>query len=277
METILILTNHSKKAQNAALYAFKLAESTKANIILYHSTSLTKTASVRPAEMVSFDDYVLQENGVGLSELKEFAVMLEKNRCSDKFKPAIQILNDTGDFGQNINKVIWDNNVDLIVMGAKSDDAISHHLFGSETNKVLESADCPVLFIPDGCTYSKIKTIVFSNDLKNTYNRAVGFLTDLARVDRAEIMVSHVGDIENDNHLQCLNIIKNVFKYPNASFRQIPGEIVQDKLRELIFSLKADLLAMIYHKHLLYGKPIPGSNSKKMLYNQSIPLLILPE
>ena len=37
MKTILVLTDLSKKAENASLFALKLAEKIEANIILYHS------------------------------------------------------------------------------------------------------------------------------------------------------------------------------------------------------------------------------------------------
>ena len=58
---------------------------------------------------------------------------------------------------------------------------------------------------------------------------------------------------------------------------QVPGENIEEKLIEFIASVKADLIVMIHHEHLLFGQLIPGSSSKNMLYHHAIPLLILPD
>ena len=66
MKTLLVLTDLSKKAENAALYALKVAEKMNAGIILFHCLNVTS-----PLVAGEFD------NPVELKGLKE---RLEKHR-----------------------------------------------------------------------------------------------------------------------------------------------------------------------------------------------------
>jgi len=263
MKTILLLTDLSKKAENAALYALKVAEKMNAGITLFHSLNVTSA-------LVSGEF----ENPRELRDLKE---NLEKQRGPGRDKPVINMLTGCGNLGRNVNNLVLDKNIALIVMGAKSDDIISQFIFGSETNSVLDETRCPILFVPAGCVYKKMQTIVFFNDLKKAYHDAVDFLTQIARINNSEIIVSHIKGNEIHSPEPCLFLFKNINGYSRVKFMQIPGEDVEEKLMEFIASVNADLIVMIHHQHLLFGKIIPGSNSKNMLYHHALPLLILPD
>lgn len=274
MKTILVLTDLSKKAENASLYALRIAENLRANIILYHCFKVFRSVVLPETGMWPMDGYDSIRNE-SLVELKKLADRLSKHHQHGNFKPAIHICNDMGDLGNNIHQFAEEKNIDLIVMGAKSDDVVSHILYGSETNAVLEEVKCPILFIPDQCNFVHLKTIVFSVDLKKFYPKAVGFLVDLARVHQSQIIALHIGEDSDLRPGQFVNMIQNVFEYPNATFKQIPGDNVGEKLDEFLLLARPDLAVMIHHQRYLFGEFIPGSNSKKMLYRHQTPLLIL--
>lgn len=274
MKTILVLTDLSKKAENASLYALRLAENLRANIILYHCFKVYRSVALPETGMWPMDSYEDIKNET-MAELTKLADRLAKHHQPGNFKPLIQTCTELGDLGSNVHHLTEEKNIDFIVMGAKSDDVVAHILYGSETNAVLEEVKCPILFIPDQCSFSDLKTIAFSVDLKKYYPKAVGFLVDIARIHHSQIIALHIGAGGDINATQFVNMIHNVFEYPNAIFKQIPGDNVGEKLDEFLLLSRPGLAVMIHHQRYLFGEFIPGSNSKKMLYRHKIPLLIL--
>jgi len=267
MKTILVLTDLSEKAENAATYALKIAGKINAKIILYHA--------VEPHLLVDEGQANLIENDV--EHLNILANKLNASYTGSTQAPAVEVISKNDDLGHSVKQLVLEREVDLIIMGSKSDNAIDDFLFGSDTYKVLDEANCPILFVPNGYKYSEFKTIVFSDDLKNKYPKAVKFLIDVAQIDNSEILITHFGEELSYNIEKYLDLYNNELHYPKVSIRQIESENVQDWLTEIITTIKADLLVMIYHEHKMYGKTIAGSNSKKMLYQHAVPLLILPD
>jgi len=272
MKTILLLTDLSKKAENAAFYAIQLAEKVKAKTILCHSIPANDLIFAQEVddEPSQSKRNLLDHDQAGLKLLANILKQAVPNAD-------IELISQVGDLDTSVKQLIHDKNVDLVVMGAKSDDPEAFYLFGSDAVNVLEHVTCPILFIPDGIQYDKLDTIVFSNDLKNKYTKAIHFLTDLARAYNSEIIITHMGEDLNYNEGKYLDIFKNEFNYSKVSIRLIPGENIQERLLEIIDAVKAKLMVMIYHEHKVLGKHVSGSNSEKMLYHHTVPLLILPD
>jgi nucleotide-binding universal stress UspA family protein len=276
MKTILILTDLKKKSDQVALYGLKLAEKINANIILFHSFSVFQSVAI--PEMGMWPVAEVEEVQTDcIMELKRLADRLSTHHQPGNFKPAITILATNGDLAAKVSDLVTEKHIDLVVMGAKGDDVISHVLFGSETSSVIDEVKCPILFVPEHCMFQNYKTIVFSTDLKKAYPKAVSYLIDLAGFDKSHIIVTHIGDVGDFTHNQAIDLIKNVFEYNNVVYKQIPEGDITEQLNKFTTLVQADLTVMIHHHHTLFGSIIPGSNSKKMLYSHKTPLLVLPD
>ncbi len=267
MKTILVLTDLSAKAENAAFYALKIAEKTNAKIILYHAIAHHMEGDDAQAPDSANLEKTDHEKLHILADLLKFAAASVR----------IETVSKNEDLGHSVKQLVSEHHVDMIVMGSKGNNAVDDFLFGSDTYNVLYHISCPILFIPDGGAYQPIKTIVFADDLKNKYPKAVEFLIDIAKIEHAEIIITHFGEELTYNQDKYLDLYKNDFNYERVTIRQIDAGNVQDWLIEIITRIKADLLVMIHHDHKLYGEHIAGSNSQKMLHNHPVPLLILPD
>jgi nucleotide-binding universal stress UspA family protein len=273
MKTILVLTDLSYKAENAALYALQLAEKAKANLILFQSIKIGEAVLAgEPIEAWQDTDEVRR---LSLLELKNLALRLAKHHQPGNFKPGIEVSSAFGELAENVEELMLSKSIDLIVMGAKSGGDMAHLVVG-ETNTILNKVKCPVMFVPYPKSYGPLKTIVFSSDLKKAYPKAVSFLVDLARIDNADIVITHIGKSEKFNHKECLNLFRNVFEYPATTFKQLPLGAITEQLDNFTKDVKADLTVMIHHEHLLYGEKVPD-RSIKMLNNYRLPLLVLPD
>jgi len=273
MKKILVLTNLSYKAENAALYALKLAERTNANIILYQSIKVPVHSMV--TDDVDANDEMVEQQKDSLAQLSNLAARLEKHQPSGIFKPHIEIINEFGDLAVNVSQLITDRAINLIVMGAKSNGELSYLVFG-ETNAVLTGVKCPVLFVPYKADFKGFNTIVYSTDLKKAYPKAVSFLTDLGRIDNSDIIITHIGPVAKFDQRQCIELFQQVFEYPNIVYRQLPVGNISEQLEKFAVEADADLTVMVHHEHTLYGMPLPD-NSTKMLEKQATPLLVLPD
>jgi len=273
MKKILVLTNLSYKAENAALYALKLAEKANANIILYQSIKVPVHSMI--TDDADANDEMTELQTDSSAQLSNLAARLGKHQSLGGFKPQIEILNEFGDLTANVNRLIADRAIDLIVMGAKSNGELSYLVFG-ETNAVLTGVKAPVLFVPYKASFEGFNKIVYSTDFKKAYPKAVGFLTDLARIDNSDIAIAHIGPAARFDERQCIDLFQQVFEYPNVSYSQLPVGNISEKLEEFAVKVDADLTVMVHHEHVLYGVPLPD-NSTKMLEKQATPLLVLPD
>ncbi len=273
MKKILVLTNLSYKAENAALYALKLAEKANANIILYQSINVPMHSMV--TDEVDANDEMAELQKDSLAQLSNLAARLGKHQPSGLFKPQIELLNEFGDLTANVNRLISERAIDLIVMGAKSNGELSYLVFG-ETNAVLTGVKCPVLFVPYKASFEGFNTMVYSTDLKKAYPKAVSFLTDLAKIDASDIIIAHIGPAAKFDQRQCIELFQQVFEYPNVIYKQLPVGNISEQLEKFAIAVDADVTVMVHHEHTLYGMPLPD-NSSKMLEKQATPLLVLPD
>ncbi|HZY39684.1 MAG TPA: universal stress protein [Mucilaginibacter sp.] len=275
MKTILVLTDLSKKAENAALYAIKLAEKTFANIILFHLYEEIPAVNVPEAGSWVLEDYdtFKKESTRGLLRLKER--MLAHNLAN--FKPAISWFNDIGpDLASTTNELIQSQKVDLIVMGARGDNTVSHLLYGSDAYEVVNNVHCPVLLVPEDSKYEGLGTIVFANDFKKDYSEAIQFITYLARLDNAHIVLTHFGPYDSEA-FKYIDEIKAADEYANVSSHFLPLENFREQLTSFAAKVNASVVVMIHHHHISLDKIFTGSRSRRMLDHKDVPLLVLPD
>jgi nucleotide-binding universal stress UspA family protein len=274
MKTILVLTDLSKKAENAALFALRIAEKNQANIILYHSLEIFESVNT-----VESSSWLYENSEVIRAESLTALRRLENNLAAQHepgaFEPSITLLNEMGyDLGANVNQLVRDKSVDLVVMGTRGNNTISHVFNGSDAGDILAHVSCPVLFVPETDGFDHFKTIVFANDLKKDYDKPISFLVDIARTDNSQIILTHLGDYENKAY-KCLSLIKNTLAYSNVTSRLFPLENMGEQLRKFALSVKANLVVLIHHKNDRLENFFYGSESKNMLNYNEIPLLIL--
>jgi len=274
MKTILVLTDFSKKAENAALYALKLAEKTCADIVLFHLYEQIQAVNVPETGLWVAEDFDLFKNESlrGLLRLKDSL----QTQSQSAYKPHITCFNDFGpDLASTIGELVEREKISLVIMGAKGNDTLTHLFYGSDAYGVLDNAGCPVLFVPPGCQFERLHTLVFANDFKEDYIEAIQFLTQLARVDDSHIVLTHLGPYDNSAY-KCLDLIKQANPYARVSSRLLHLENFGEQLVQFADSVKADLVVMIHHYGLSLEKFLSGSKSKKMLNHKNMPLLVLP-
>lgn len=274
MKTILVLTDFSAKAENAALFAIQVAAAVKAKVHLYTTFPAPQVFPSDAGVYPFFEDFS-EEEKIYNEKLHELAEKLKKTFTGNDH-PAISMSSRPGNLAENINDLKpW-----LIVMGGKSEDsALSHFLFGSNSSAVMDKATCPVLIIPEKAKLKTLKKIVFATDLQPSERDSLSFLEKFGKFWDANITVLHVSDkshpddIWDDRYEYYKNIISG--NNPSISYTDVRGKNITEAISKYATRQNVDLIAIAHQKRSFIGQLLHKSIGKEMLNYHKAPVLIL--
>ncbi|TCC93088.1 universal stress protein [Pedobacter hiemivivus] len=146
-KTVIVLTDFTKSALNAADYALFLAVQLKTNILLFHSYYI----SVSELESLQINDYQ------SLAQTSKSNLEKEMNRLNNSiktsttnFKPEIDYLSEGGGIAENVCSIIEEKkNIFMLVMSGFKARNNDDFLFGTEIKEVVKKARCPVVIVPE--------------------------------------------------------------------------------------------------------------------------------
>jgi nucleotide-binding universal stress UspA family protein len=164
MKKILVPTDFSENAKQALHVAAGIAAKTGARLEILHAN--TAIAYVPPLpEYYLADQYnALDYHETAVEELYELKRELART-------PAFQHLDletrvEEGFLFDAIRRVAREDEVDLIVIGTKGSSGLSEFFVGSNTEKVIRTAPCPVLAVPIHSGEFKLGTVAVATTLQ---------------------------------------------------------------------------------------------------------------
>lgn len=172
MKKILVPTDFSTEAGYALEVAALIAKKTGAEIELLNVIDAPYSAvgvggEIMPAE-ISIDQKAIQKMADSIkTKLKNIADDKKYKGIKIKYKVDIDRINN------RITEEIVNEKVDLLIMGSKGSSGIDEFLIGSNTEKVVRLAKCPVLVVKHKHIAFDIKNIVFASDFTNLKDMGV--------------------------------------------------------------------------------------------------------
>lgn len=270
IKKILVPTDFSKCAENAAKFAGEIAVKFNAEITLYHIYTIPVVDPVVPAG--SLDSMIEEMENSSHANLKK---AIEKMQ---KAFPGVTVKGKTKS-GFAVPEIISHakkSKHDLIVMGTTGASGIEELLVGSNTASVLAKSECPVLAIPARSKYAEIKSILYTTDLTMPEGKTFGGLIDFAKGFGANITVLHVKN-ELDRYFKMSEIrFENYGKmagYSKVKYDEVKSEKIYDALNKYINQGNFDVVAMATHHRGFFDKIFHRSLTKRMAYHTKIPLL----
>ncbi|NYB26746.1 MAG: universal stress protein [Methanobacteriaceae archaeon] len=144
---ILLPTDGSKYAEKAAEHAIWIASQSDAEIIVLNVVDTSSLVGL-PAEdlTVRVTEILKEEAHKSLDKVEDLVREFKKEEGLTK---DIKLIKETkeGSPADVILKTVEDEGVDLIVMGTSGKHGLDRFLLGSVTEKVVRSANCPVLAV----------------------------------------------------------------------------------------------------------------------------------
>jgi nucleotide-binding universal stress UspA family protein len=277
MKTILVPTDFSDTAYNAATYAISLGNSLGATrIVLYHAYELIVPIPDVPTmiPMVNPDD-LRAASLEGLEKMKKELSALANEGTTLLTRADNTLLAAT------IEDVCKNEEADLIVMGITGGSKLEEVLVGSNTIDVVKNTSYPVLVVPGSARYKPIEKIVFAADLRKVAETTpIEPLKKLLHIFNAELHVINIDHesrhFSTDTPFETL-MLDTLLEDFHPEYHFIDNPNVVGGIVEFAEENKADLILTIPKKHGLFEGIFKRSRTSKLAYQTQIPLLTLHE
>ncbi|MGI9542923.1 MAG: universal stress protein [Cyclobacteriaceae bacterium] len=155
---ILVPTDFSKSANAAAKTAASLAKKLDAEVLVLHVTDVPGYGSFQLEE--DYQSVNVEQIAAKIAEEKMEALQSEPYLQGIRHETSIQL----GKVYKTILNVVKEQGVDMIVMGTHGLSGFDKFIMGSNTEKIVQLAEVPVLTIKDPIDISGIKNIVFASN-----------------------------------------------------------------------------------------------------------------
>ncbi len=177
IKKILVPTDFSAPAKEAFRTAVHLAQKGGGQIYLLNVVEPIRSY-VAATDGMYIDANVeekyikyLRENAQGLLDN-----MLQDNKPGDI---PVETHVELGSVFAIINEMVKKEEIDLIVMGTQGVSGLDEILIGSNTEKMVRTAHCPVLAIREGVDLSQVKNVIMPTNLKEDQVKALPFVKGL--------------------------------------------------------------------------------------------------
>jgi len=158
MKRIIVPVDFSRQARHALDLAVQISRKNNTKVVALHVVEFPIGSLIDPV-------------GVAVPPVydKEFLDTLKENanKRFDKFledytEDNIETMVEVGNPYEGISEKLNEEDYELIVMGTKGASGFKEFLIGSNTEKVVRTAECPVIAVRDKTEIHAVKNIVFA-------------------------------------------------------------------------------------------------------------------
>ena len=203
MKNILVPTDFSAESHNAFEVALQLAKHTGGQVTLLHvleapeATTANFSAFGGPVngnELPNGEGGIDQIFIIKLMEVTKRRMHALKNKAT-RLAAGVPVEDtvEIGRIGEGILTAIERHSIDLVVMGAQGHGAMENFFVGSNTERLIRLATCPVLTVKHQQTSFEVRTIVFPSDFTTESTGAIAGLQQVqAAFPTATVHLLHV-------------------------------------------------------------------------------------
>ncbi|HEX6334474.1 MAG TPA: universal stress protein, partial [Flavisolibacter sp.] len=170
----------------------------------------------------------------------------------------------------------------LVVMGVTEKSKLEQVVAGSNSLDMIDKNLCPVLVIPHNARFNTIKNIALASDFKDVTNSIP--IIPVKKVLGLFGANLHIVNINNEiyvslsrEYLDQRQTMLNMFTEFNPEFYFITTYDFHETLRQFIADKKIDLVLTFPRKHSFINNLIRGNNTKKLVFESSVPVLAAHE
>ena len=273
MKKILVPTDFSEIADNALEEAVQIAKKSGAEIVLLTVVEEGSTGSVKvTGEMRPRD---IQDNIYFIKLIEK-----RKEQLAEKINqiegvtvyPEMRM----GNPFHGISEIVSEHGVDFVVMGTRGASGLQELIIGSNTEKVVRHAKCPVLSVHDKSSHV-YKDIVYATSFDDD---EAGLIDLLKQIQKEYDSTLHMVWVNTPNNFERDKLTKARMKQfiEKHNIENVTLNIFSDISEEdgiIAFSEEknADLIAMITHGRTGFAHLIAGSIAEDVVNHTRRPVL----
>ncbi|MEP7266730.1 MAG: universal stress protein [Saprospiraceae bacterium] len=279
MKKILVPTDFSSCAENAMNFAIQSTKVFPVEVVLLHAFEINGNM---------YTDYMGVNREFNETLLNEEVERLEtyKKNIAEKDSVDVTTFFFKGTFKDAIEQVKAEHDIRLIVMGTRGVGFLTEKLWGNKTAALISSSDIPVLAVPLEYTWKKPQKMLVSTNNFEEKSTILDFIFDLAALYVAQVYVAVFTDEEDDKtaiyieHNRQLPAYEKMLreKYNEKTLVGVNliGKQFEKTLQDYIDKNGIDILVMITYQRSFWDKLFQPSQTEKMSYHSTIPLLAIP-
>ena len=267
MKRIMLLSDFSDTARNAAMYALKMFEKEEVTFYLMNAYDLEFSGC----------PYVIQiKQELGDDSLK--SLHNEVALLHRRFPEAkIEVLSLFGSLIEVINIEMTNMPYDLIVLGCRGETALENFLLGSRAYEAIKFIEAPILVVPKHAKYTHPEKIAFATDLNDFEDdRMIEPVRDIAHIMHAPLLFVNVLNEEDYlNRVESEERIAEHFPGINVSFNFIEDEDIVKGINNFMEENDAGIVALVRHNAGMFERLFHPSITRQMVMHPEYPMLIL--
>ncbi len=271
---ILVPTDFSEQATFALDFSAELAHLFKAQIHLIHIVeyapgSTADITGINPVE--HFDSrYLMQLLDGAKGRMEEISAKARYSNIEMTYDVSV------GNAFTGITNTITEMEVDLIVMGSKGSSGLAALFIGSNTEKVVRNAACPVVTIKNHTSVHDIKEILFATDLEDYAEKAIHQLKVLQEKLGAHLHLLKINTIKDTAvdaaFLHRLKLLANQCGLTNYSVHVIYDKVEELGIKDFATQNDIDMIALVTHGRSGFLQLLSASVAEDLVNHASKPV-----
>ena len=270
MKTLIVPTDFSAISKNASDYAFEMARSINASILLVNIYNIPVSISEVPVVLTSEEDVRIEAERM-INELKK-----EYETRSDN---SIKIYTDVklGVVEEELEGLCKKINPLAVVMATKGATGLERVIFGSNTLTAIKHLFVPVIVVPPNAKFKKIEHIGFATDFKNvkeiTPKEEIEFFTKLfgakLHVLNIDYKDKHFTPASPEESLMLDMMLKDL----SPEYHHIEETDVERAINNFADNYHLDMVLVVPRKHKLLDSIFSKSHSKELALHTHVPMM----
>ncbi|QNL48890.1 universal stress protein [Olivibacter sp. SDN3] len=276
MKTILLATDFSDAAFNAARYALSLSiQLNIERVLIYHSFNKLPIITEIPISEPYNSDHLEEECKEELNKLKEAL----NNQTNNSV--VIEVLADHRSLDLAINQLASSYQVEFVVIGTSVKNQIERIFIGSNAVDLIRSTEYPLLIVPQSATYDDFNSMVYACDLKEVAQTVpVRMIKSWADNLQVRLLVVNV-DYNDVGHFDPDTITEQYKLHElfgdTAELHYIDRKDLITGIIDFAQEHRAGMIFLVVRSYDFLERLFHRSISERLLWHVKLPLMFLKE
>lgn len=274
LKKILVPTDFSDCAYYASDLAVKMAAQL-GGVEVHFYTRVHVPAQW--AELAEGGNLRRPETILEFEEMKKNFALLRK-RYEDN-KSRIITSYSQGDVVEVVSNYINKEEIDLVLMGSSGADGMKEWLIGTNSQRIVRHAHCPVLVIKHPIEPTSFRNIIFASDFKEEARVPFERLIDFAKPFGAHIHLLNIAaypkfELAEEDKVRMQSFERMCWSLPCTVHGS--GDInIELGIKHFAKEMQADMIAIANYGEPLLKRIFRGSISESLVNHFEIPILTL--
>lgn len=266
---ILVPTDFSEVSENAVHFAIDLAKKLDGEITLFNSIHFDYFQDYQYGYIPAVQTMADEVKAAVEKRMTEFAAKFDTTIAIEERIHATPLVTA-------IKDMVKAENFDLVVLGTHGSSGFEELFVGSNTERIVRHAPCPVISVPNQARLKEIKKILVPVDLREMRTSFFEQIAKLQKLFKSElefIWVKTPHNIENEQMVgQELAGLIESFGINNYKFFIVKNVFPTDGIFLEAHESNADMVAMATHARRGISHWLSGSMTEDTVNHLDIPV-----